>query len=345
MIHSVIRLATGCGNWAGWTLLLALVSSCAPPNAPLPTTGHPGSGSLAAPTETALVQLESAPLWREVPATVHSLDHISVAAEVDGRLLAIFAETGDWVREGQTLATLDASVLQAERDAVAAALDLAIAEQDRVQRLVEARVASQRELDEVRSIYKRTLANFQVSETALKRTEVLSPVNGVVEARLIGPGDLAFPGKPIYRLYDPKRLVLEAQIPMDDVASAKLGSRLYWSLGRHESSSEVTEVAPSSDPRSRTQRVRLALDQEDPEFLATLAPGGFGIVRYSIGARPFLWVPAVAVHRIGQLEIVLVETQDGIWARRSVRSGRKIEGKVEILSGLTAGEKVGWSHE
>jgi RND family efflux transporter MFP subunit len=323
---------------------LFLSTACAP-ETPSLGSGKPNYGHEATPTHFMVVELESAALWREVPATVHSQDHISVSAEVDGRLMAVFAETGDTVSLGQTLATIDASVLQARRDAVAAALDLAVSERDRVRRLVKGNVAPQRELDEAESVYKRAFADFQVAETALNRAKVISPVDGVVEARLMGPGDLAYPGKPIFQLYDPKRLLLEAQIPMEDMEFAELGRELFWALADYQSSSPVSEVAPSSDPRSRTQRVRLALDQEDAEFLHTLAPGGFGIVRYSVGTRPFLAVPVEALRRVGQLEIVLVEGPDQSWLRRVVRSGRGGDGKVEILSGLEAGEKVGWNDD
>ncbi len=301
------------------------------------------SGGVAEPAHTLLVAAEPAPINREVAATVRSLDHFQVAAEVDGRILRTTAEVGDRVAAGLLLAELDASVLTAQRDAAQAAFDLALSEKERVQRLVEGKVAPPRELEAVVSLWKRAAADLAVAAEGLARTQVRAPLAGVVEARWLSAGDLAYPGKALYSLYDPARLLLEAQVPVEDRAAVALGTLLDWELEGHVSRAAVSEVAPSSDPRSRTLRVRLALQEEGAEFLAGLAPGSFGLLRYQIGTRPRLAVPHQAVTRSGQLALILVEVPGAGWRRRALRVGPLRDGRIEVLSGLAAGERIGWN--
>ncbi len=336
------RVAVRAAVAAFWATAIA----CGPALGPAPAT-DPNASFLtpaeSAPAQTAVAGLSEAELWREVPASVSSLDHISVSAEVNGRLLQVHAEVGDRVTKGQPLATLDDSVLTSMHASAKAALELTKSEMDRVQRLVDGAVASQRELDAAQSAYKRAVAALNVAQTDLERAVVRAPVDGIVEARLNGPGDLAYPGKPLFSLYDPTRLVLDVQIPIEDRHAVELGTELSWTIGNHDSKSKVTEIAPSSDPRSRTLRVRLELGEQADDFLRTLAPGTYGVLRYSVGTRPFVSVPQDALRQVGQVQMVLVQDDQQQWRRRSVRTGQLREGQIEILSGLVGGETIGWT--
>ena len=68
-------------------------------------------------------------------------------------------------------------------------------------------------------------------------------------------------------------------------------------------------------------------------------PGMFGRLLVPVGDRKVILVPKRAIRRIGQLEVVTVET-DGKWQRIFVKTGRVIGDKVEVLSGLHGDEKV-----
>ena len=319
---------------------LPMVSACAPEPVPAESSAGGAWGVSPAPGTTWTVAAEDAVLEREVPATVRSLDHIAVAAEVEGRVLQVHAELGDRVSTGQKLASLDPSALRSRLEAAQAALDLAEAEQRRVDRLVAERVASEREADAAASLARQARAHLELAQSALEKATVVSPVDAIVEAREVSPGDLAVPGKALFALYDPKRLVLEAQIPLDDRAPIQIGTELSFELSGETGRAQVLEIAPTSDPRSRTLRVRLGLDASAAH--ASLAPGSFGLVRYPAGTRARIAVPLQAVRRVGQLEMVLAQDAQGQWRRRAVRTGAASGEQIEILSGLSAGEVIGW---
>jgi RND family efflux transporter MFP subunit len=96
----------------------------------------------------------------------------------------------------------------------------------------------------------------------------------------------------------------------------------------------VSEIAPTADPGSRTFLVKLDLPAR-----GGLRAGQFGRVAMPVGQATALRVPASAVVVRGQMEIVFV-VADGRAQLRLVKTGKPIGAEVEIISGLSAGEKI-----
>ncbi len=97
----------------------------------------------------------------------------------------------------------------------------------------------------------------------------------------------------------------------------------------------VDEIVPSADPGSRSFLVKVSLSDG-----AGLYPGMFGRLMIPIGQIDKVFIPLEAVTRVGQLDFVVVKTQQGA-VRRYVRLGeRSPEAGVEIISGLAAGDQI-----
>ncbi len=326
------------GFWAlvGTSMALA---GCGPSEGADEATSPEGAGVVeAAPSRTVEVQRATVPRLHEVSATVRSVDHIQVAAETSGRVLRMVVDVGDRVRRGQLMAVLDAAVLSSSRDAARAERDLAVAELDRAERLLATQAGSQRDVDRARSRVGQARANFRIARTAVGRTQVRAPVDGVVEARRVGPGDLAVPGAALFALYDPERLALQAFVPVGDRDHVEVGGKVSFTIRGVRSEGEIAEVTPSSDPRSRTMRIRVPLSEELMQSGVT--PGQFGTLAYVVGEREEIAIPEEALIQVGQLDMVRVQLESG-WSRRAVRRGASADGQVEILAGLAGGETLG----
>jgi RND family efflux transporter MFP subunit len=96
----------------------------------------------------------------------------------------------------------------------------------------------------------------------------------------------------------------------------------------------VSEIAPAADPNSRTFRVKLDLPPD-----AGLRLGQFARVLIPLGETPALCVPAAAVVRRGQMDLVYV-VEDGRARLRLVKVGKSLGPEVELLSGVQAGDLV-----
>jgi RND family efflux transporter MFP subunit len=283
---------------------------------------------------------------------VESARRTAVAARILARIEAVNVRAGSEVQEGDVLVVLDARDLDARVREVhealrgaRARLELARAEKTRVDKLIAEGVATRARLDQVTSALDVASAEFdrleqsrREAETALSHTEIRSPVSGRVVDRLAEPGDTTVPGRPLLRIYDPSVLRVEAPVRESLAVRLRVGAPLRVEVPAIGETFDgvIDEIVPFAEPGARTLLVKVRLPPD-----ARLFAGLFARMAIPAGAVERLTAPAAAVERVGQLEFVMVEREDGTVGRRLVTTGAHLdEGRVEVLSGLAAGERL-----
>lgn len=308
---------------------------------------------LPAPAHTATASLTVTPEIYEAVGTVRSRVEVTVAPQVTGRITDVLFEAGDAVEAGQLLATLESDEFEARLAQARSALESARALQEqatlglnRIRRLFDKEAATQEQLEAAEALKKQADAGVEAARQKLEEakvamgyTRITSPSSGVVATREADPGDLAWPGRTLVTLQDPDDLRLEARVREGLISRVAVGDEveiLIPALDRQVTGT-VVEITPSGDPVSRSFEVEARIPAGD-----RLYPGMFGKLRFRIGEREVVTVPARAVTSVGQLETVLLESE-GRWVRRYVTTGRTRDERTEILSGVRPGEIVGWS--
>jgi RND family efflux transporter MFP subunit len=293
-------------------------------------------------------ELVQMPEFYEAVGTVRPVSEATVEAQVPGRVLKVQARAGQAVEKGQLLVQLEDQQFQARlaqaRQGLAAAhanFDRASSEYERVKEFALAEAATPQNLEQAKAGFLGAEAGLrqaqqQVKETdaALGYTRLLAPESGQVVKRLAEPGDLALPGKPLLTVQTVGGHRLEALVREGLIAKIKAGAGVLVeipSLG-HRVVGKVEEVAPTADPQTRGFLVKVGL-----ETTLGLYAGMFGRLLVPLETRPAVLVPRQAVRRVGQLEMVRVKGPSG-WESVYVTTGREVDGKVEILSGLKGGE-------
>jgi len=167
-------------------------------------------------------------------------------------------------------------------------------------------------------------------------TEIRSDAEGQVAERLVEPGDMAFPGKPLLVLQTRGLLRLEALVPEGFIDRIEMGEilKVVVKAVKKSLSGPVTEIVPAADPATRSFLVKVDLPETEG-----LYPGMFGRLRVPVGEISVVWIPEEALERVGQLEMVRVKSGED-WALIYVTTGRTFDGRVEVLSGLDGGEVV-----
>jgi RND family efflux transporter MFP subunit len=171
------------------------------------------------------------------------------------------------------------------------------------------------------------------AETMMSYAKVTAPFDGVVTRKLADVGDLAMPGKPLLEIEAPTSLRFEADLPEAILDRVKLGEKMPVRLAKVIEGT-VSEISPVADPVSRTFNVKL--DLPPTEGLRT---GQFGRVSVPVAEVKLLLVPQSAVLKRGQMELVFV-AQNRKAALRLVKTGKVLEDRVEVLSGLEEGEQI-----
>lgn len=297
----------------------------------------PAAGEAVPPGAQLLtVKLEPAAARIDVVGTAASEKIISVNARLSAYVNEVFASAGDRVKAGQVLLRLDDRELREQLAAAESQLKQAESEYKRAQALFEKNATTDQALTAAESGFHTARAQVERVRVMLSYAEVTSPLDGIVTERHVNVGDLASPGLSLLAVYDPADMRLEASVPVRLIEKLALGQQVEVALDypRRTLQGEVTEIVSEIDPLSRTRKVKVKLNGADD-----VLPGAFGRLWIEEEPRPTILLPAAAVQRVGQLDIVRV-VKDGRALRRLVRTGPRFGDQVEILSGLQAGESV-----
>lgn len=278
------------------------------------------------------------PLWdeEEVVGNVEAAQRAVLSAKVTGVIDAVNVAPGARVTRGQVLATIDAREIKARLDSAVAAQDQAQKDYARIEKLLKSGSSTRQEFDAVTMRLRTADAGLVEARTMLQYTGIAAPFDGVVTRKLVEVGDLATPGKPLLEMENSSLLRFECEIPEALIDRVAMGADLPVTIDAAGATltGKVSEIAPSASAGSRTFLVKLDLPSAEK-----LRAGQFGRVRVPVRERPAVLVAEGAVVRRGQIESVFV-VDEGVARLRLVKTGRKMDGRVEVLSGLSGGESV-----
>jgi RND family efflux transporter MFP subunit len=307
------------------------VSGCSRRHEPIAASPLP-----VAVVKTAVTEAKPLLAVEEVVGTVRSKTRAVIEARVGGRIELLAASPGQLMKPGDVIAQLDVREIQARLDQAKVTLEQANRDLERYTVLLQQNVLTKAEFDTAEARQRIAKAAVSETETMLGYAKVTAPFAGVITRKLADVGDIAAPSRGIVELEDPVALRVEANVPEGLVRLIKLGDRLGVSSVELSTpvSAAASEIAPASDPASRTSLVKLDLPPN-----SGLRLGQFVRVAVPVGEKNSLRLVASAVVLRGQMEMVFVVTNHTA-QMRLVKSGRSMDGEVEIVSGLGAGERV-----
>jgi len=285
-----------------------------------------------------------------VSGSVVSRETAKVASRAQGDVIELNAGAGDRVRKDQVLLRIDVREMadrlaQAKAAVQSAHADLIKAEKDyeRFEKLYEKDSIAKKQLDDAkaqldvaRATNQRAEAALQEAETLLAYGAVVAPFDGTVADRYVNMGDLVTPGRPLFSIYMPGAAEMVAHAGEQYAPFLQPGASVIVripSLGLEEKS-HIREVIPQRDEKSRTITVKAPLPD-----VPGLNPGLYGALTFETQDSETILVPASAVKTVGQLETVRVIDQGKIMVRQ-VKTGRRLGGALEVISGLNPGETL-----
>ncbi|HET7863069.1 MAG TPA: efflux RND transporter periplasmic adaptor subunit [Burkholderiaceae bacterium] len=286
---------------------------------------------------------------------VQALRQTAVAAQVAGAVVSLHVRAGEVVRAGQVLLRIDARAAEqtaaagaAQVQAARAGEEAATRDFERQKQLFGTHYISQAALDSAEAQYKAAQAQAaaQLASAGAARTQsgfyvVTAPYQGVVAEVSVVLGDMAMPGRALLTLYDPAALRVSAAVPQAVAARLQPGQEVMVDLpgvAAGRITPVKTQWMPTVDPATHTLELRVDL----PPGLACVTPGMFARAWLPLAGSPEarLYVPARAVVRRAELTAVYVLGSDGRALLRQVRLGRGQGERVEVLAGVSAGERV-----
>lgn len=292
----------------------------------------------AEPLATIVVKPHVVDLTFPVDAVVEAVHQTTVGAQVAGRVIEVKADAGQPVRKGDLLLRIDAREAGEALRAADALYANAKLNYERTRSLKEQKFVSQAAVDKARADFDAAAANRAAAGAGQSHASIFSPLTGTVARRLAELGDMATPGKPLFVVYEPGLLRVTASVPQYRLAAmrgVKAARVEFPELGKWVTATAVT-LLPTADASTHVAQVRVGLPA-----LAEATPGLFARVHFIVGQGEKLTVPSSAIVRRGEIAAVYVLTADGRPSLRQLRLGETVgQGEVEVLAGLSAGDRV-----
>lgn len=349
----VIAVVKGVGALIGFTVVVVLLmlwllgtfrpkideaAAGAPPLRPV------GDAPLADVRKTRVPVTESA------VGTVQAVQQSAVASKIRANVLEVNVTAGQMVKKGQVLVRLDDADLRARLQQAQAAVIAATAQRDqakveleRVGRIFKQEAATKIELDRTETALKTAEAQLRQAEqvaseakTYLGYATIVSPMDGKVIDKRVEMGDTVVPGQVLVTLYDHTRMQLVASVRESLTQRLKVGQTIGIEIESLSKTCQgkISEIVPEAESASRTFAVKVT-----GPCPPGIYPGMFGRMLIPLDDQELLVIPQQAVRRVGQLTVVDVADGD-VLRRHAVQLGRRIGSDVQVLSGLSPGEKV-----
>lgn len=308
-----------------------------------------GQGIPATAVATATVSAES---WqRLLPSvgTVSAVQGVTVAAQLDGQVVAIDFQPGTKVKQGDLLVQQDISAEKAQLQAQEAAVDLARVNLRRSSELLRQNTISRSQFDSDQAAYDEAKAQAENIRATIEKKTIRAPFSGWLGVRQVNLGQVLKAGDPIVSLQSLQPVYVDFYVPQDMLAELSRGLAVDVRSDAFPGSSSqgrLTTIDPQIDAATRNLHLEATLPNPDEH----LRPGMFVDVNVVLpGMEHVLAVPLTAVQYAPYGNSVFVvekqkDPQTGqpalIVRQQIVRLGTTRGDFVAVDSGLQAGETV-----
>jgi len=293
----------------------------------------------AIPVEVASAATEELILSIPAIGTLRSNESVQVSPEIAGRIVELEAIEGTTVAAGDPIATLDQSIYRAQIAEVQARITLSNSNYERARELLARQAGTQRALDEAEAQLKADQADLQVAQALFEKTVVRAPFDGVLGLRRVSVGQYVDAGDVIVNLESIDPLKVDFRVPeiyfrqttVDQAVSVTVDA-----MGDEPVRGTVYAIDPLVDENGRSLVLRAQIPNDD----GRLRPGLFARIELIYDRRPdALMVPEAALVPIGRSSYVY-RIEAGQAKLVQIEIGQRLRGRVEVVSGLTAGDVV-----
>ena len=352
-IHTIVAvvgiLAAGAAAW-WWQKQPApqQQQATAPVGSPPGRPGAAGGGAQGpgGPAVVEVARAETATLTDEVSAvgSLKSNHGVMLRPEVSGRIARLGFTDGQRVKRGQLLVQLDDTLQQAQLKQAEAQASIARTNLQRSRELLGQGFISQSAVDQNAASLEVAEAQVALARAQVSRMKVIAPFDGTAGLKLVDAGDYVKDGADIVNIEDLSSLTVQFALPERTIDRLRAGQAVEVTLdalpGR-KFAGRVLAVDSQVDANGRAMQVLAQVSNPD----SLLKPGMFARPRVVFSVREAaVVVPEEALVPVGTQRVIfkVARGPDGkpVSQRIEARIGLRLPGKVEILSGLKAGDTV-----
>ncbi|MFN3916933.1 MAG: efflux RND transporter periplasmic adaptor subunit [Flavobacteriales bacterium] len=277
----------------------------------------------------------------EVQGSLKSDKNIILTAEMSGIILDIRVKEGQLVQQGETIATIDAAILESNMKELEERIELAKYIFEKQESLYKQGVGTEPEYKQAKSNYEALKKNMESLKTQKGKSYVKAPFTGYVDEVFPTEGEMAGPASPVIRLVNNKEMKVVAQVSEAYIASLNSKNKvnlIFPAIGDTISDIVIKRIGMYVNPTNRTVNVEIPIQKSKETYLPNLIA--------SVHVRDYYDSTAVVLPSNVILEdskgstFVFVLNDQNEAAKTEIVVGKSYNGFTEILSGLSSGARV-----
>ncbi|MCU1718141.1 efflux RND transporter periplasmic adaptor subunit [Pseudomonas sp. 5P_3.1_Bac2] len=327
LLLAAVTLLAGAGAYVWWS------HDARPEEAPPPASIKVALGE---------VRSQTIPRYHRSVGTLEALQQVQISAEVEGQVRALHFDSGQQVKAGEPLLRLNDAPEQAQRLRLRAQLRNAEQRLKRINQLLPSRASTPEQQDQARSERDALRAELAQQDALIDQKNIRAPFSGQLGVRRVNLGQHLNPGDAIVSLSDNRHLrvnfALEEQLSAQLQLNQSVELRLP-AVPDHVFMARINAIEPILDS-ARMAQIQARLEQP----AAPLAAGMFADVqvrRPSTGPSLSVEQTAIVASAYGDTVFIAEPNGAGWRAKRvAVQTGDSWGNRIEVLSGLKAGQKV-----
>lgn len=304
----------------------------------------------------------------DITGQVEAAHSTNIATRIMGYITKIYVKTGDQVKAGQLLFTVNNADILAKKGQTTAmlsqaeaALHVAQKDYDRYNTLYKQNSASAKELEQITLQYQSAKANVDAAKSMqnevnaqLTYTNVVAPFSGVITQKLAEEGSLANPGMPIVTIEQGGSLQVSALVPENQIAAIKIGdlANMEVTAAKKQFKGKIIQINPSSQFTGGQYIIKAAIPSTETKQLFAGMYVKIKIISKVAAALSTkdtisntVFIPIAALVYRDQLVGVYTIGSQNTALLRWIRVGKQEGDKVEVLSGLSKNESFILSSE
>lgn len=294
-----------------------------------------------------------------VSGQVEAVQSANISTRVMGYITRVLVNTGDHVKQGQLLFTVNSTDILAKRaqtDAMIAQANAALfnaqKDYDRFSVLYKQQSATAKELDNVSLQYKAAKASVDAARqmrnevnAQLSYTNVTAPFSGIITQKMLDAGSMATPGTPVLILEQSGSLQVSASVGESQIAAIKQGDVALLTIKSVNKviSGKISQISESSQASGGQYIIKISIPDNDKKdvyagmYVNVNIPVKAG-VKMDTTATTGVMVPIESIINNNQLTGLYTISSNNRAMLRWVRLGKKMGNQVEVLSGLAKNE-------
>ncbi|TAF67774.1 MAG: efflux RND transporter periplasmic adaptor subunit [Cytophagales bacterium] len=262
-----------------------------------------------------------------------------LVSEIQGRVISLQLDKGNYVAEGQVLAKIDDQMLQRELKIAQINYDKRLKDLQRFENLQKSNATTEVQVEEARFAFQQAEQQIEALKERLAKTLVIAPISGIITKKTIEKGSYLMPGTPIADITEINRLKMIIKVAEKDILQIKEGQTLTIKADVYPNKTFQGTIRNIAIKADASKRYEVEVDLQN-QADSPIKAGMYGIAYFDFSAKgSALMIPRKAI--IGSLKDAKVYVAKGDIAElRTIQTGTTQGEMVEVITGLKEGEAV-----